>query len=133
MFVACINTYKDRETFLRQDRRESGIDATIPSRHADERALAGDEAVLDHPQELIGTQTSPHVSEPALVLPGCDGCVCPEHGDARASVQIGCDLGLGQTALVQRLQQCALATETGVSAHQPTCDLACRRHHHFVL
>ena len=111
---------------------ESRNDTLVPRGQLHECAFGCDEAVLNHAQELVKPQGTPHFLQPGLCLPRSDGLVAPEHQDAITSVQIGGDFRLRKTATVEVLQKDTLAFKTRIGDRQAACDSACGRRHQFI-
>ena len=111
---------------------ESRNDTAIPRGQFHECAFGCDEAVLNHAQELVKPEGTPHFLEPGFCLPRSDGLVAPEHQDAITSVQIGGDFRLRKTAVIKFLQKETLAFKTRIGDRQAACNSACWRRHQFI-
>ena len=106
--------------------------AGVPIVHVDKGLFARREPVLDHAGEGMRPELGAHLLDPLVRLPRRDRCVAPEHQHAITPVEIGADLRLGETALVEVFKQFALALEPGIGGHQPTGDPARRRVDHTL-
>ena len=106
--------------------------ASVPPGHVDEGLFGGDESAFDHAQDIdSGAATARICSSHSGVCHGACGS-CVQNISSRCRHADRPDLRLGETALVQILEQRAFAREAGVSDGQAAGDLAGRHRHHLI-